>query len=200
MQERQQPQTATDNLAITPQPTRRAWLVPGTVAALLALFVVGCPEPADLQNPEQYPADESFAKAGTASAGSSAGGSGGSGSSGGSSNAAACEVACVAEALKKCTLCHGNSLKSANLDLQAAGITARLRDQPATHGEVQDKSQCPTGDKLIDSANAAQSWFLKKITNEQGSCGTVMPVAPPLVPAELECLKTYVNCAATGGT
>ena len=111
-----------------------------------------------------------------------------------------CETACFTTAMMGCTGCHGNMLKSAMLDVEAAGISARLKDKPATHADVADPSGCPTGDKLIDSANPMESWFLKKVNGQQGTCGAAMPIGPALSAADQECVKTFVTCVATGGT
>jgi hypothetical protein len=171
-------------------------LVTTVGAGLLALFAVGCPEPADLLNAQDYPAPTG--SSGTSTAGSNSGGSGGGATGGGSGSS--CETACVNTIFAdQCFICHGTQLKlSGSLDFETPGYSARLRDKPAEHvGST--PGPCPTGDKLIDSATPANSWLLKKITGTQGSCGTVMPQAGALPAADQTCLTTYVNCVA-GGT
>jgi hypothetical protein len=156
-------------------------------AALLSLLAVGCPQPADLENPEDFPPDPSFSKAG-----SSSGGSGGGG------NTACEDVACVKTVFEGCNACHG-AAKLGKLDLLSPGVASRLKNVASAHDSPGVGAQCPTGDKLIDSANPAESWFLKKINNQQGNCGTVMPSTGMLQGAELQCMQDFVTCVATGG-
>ena len=200
MQQRQSIESPHDNAATAPQhsPRRTSLLITGASALVLALFVAGCPEPGDLDDPGMYPADPN--KAGSTGGSTAGGGTGGSNTAGGSAGGSACETPCLATALKACTICHSSqpALQNAKLDLQSPGMTARLKDQPATHLEVLDSSTCPTGDKLIDSANPAQSWFLKKLVADFGTCGLAMPVGAPLTMSELDCMKEYVNCVAGG--
>ena len=195
MQQRQSAESPTHNLATNERARTRKRSVPllltGAAAAILALFTVGCPQPADLDNAESYPADPGFTKGGGSSGGAT----------GGSMSGPSCVTSCFTTVMKGCTGCHGKVLKSAGLDLENAGVANRLKDQPATHAEVADKSGCPTGDKLIDSGNAMESWLLKKVNGQHSSCGFAMPVGPALNAADLECMKTYVTCvAATAGT
>jgi hypothetical protein len=175
--------------------------VAGAGAGLLALFAVGCPEPGDLEHADVYPAPTPTAGTGSGTAGSSSSaGTGGSGTGGGGSSIAACETACVTTIFTgQCKICHGSAVKlSGTLDLETAGFSARLKDKPAEHmGST--PGPCPTGDKLIDSATPANSWLLKKVTDMQGTCGTVMPAPTALPAADQTCLTTYVNCVA-GGT
>ncbi len=160
-------------------------------AGVLSLFAVGCPEPADLQNPNAYPAP------------TPAGGSGGSGGSGGAAPMS-CETECVNKLFQKdqmpCLFCHTGVLKLGDLDLETPGYTARLKNVPAKHtGFTTPKTDCPPAAKLIDTENPANSWLLKKIRNEQKTCGTVMPQAGALTAAQQTCLETYVACVAPGG-
>lgn len=204
MQERQFPPfdvedpTHAEREALRRLRARRARsLVAGVGAGLLALFAVGCPEPGDLENADVYPAPMPTAGTGTAGSSSSAG-TGGSG--GGGSTIAACETSCVTTIFTtQCKICHGSTTKlSGTLDLETMGVSARLKDKPAEHmGST--PGPCPTGDKLIDSATPANSWLLKKVTDMQGTCGTVMPAPTALPAADQTCLTTYVNCVA-GGT
>jgi hypothetical protein len=183
------------------------------------LLSVGCPEPADLDNPGAYPKPGGNAASGSANGGTPGGGTPNGGNAtggmaagggttggmtaggmatGGSGNPASCETACMKDVLEGgCTLCHGANLKSAMLDLEAAGYTGRLKDQPPTHAEA--GGTCPTGDKLIDSANPMSSWLLKKVSGGQGSCGTNMPPGTGLAGEDLKCVQDYVSCVAAGG-
>jgi hypothetical protein len=166
----------------------------GLGVSALTLFAVGCPEPADLQNPDAYPAPTPPPAGGS---GSSAGSGAGGGAAGGGSTLAACETPCMTTVLAaQCKLCHSTMLKlSGTLDFETPGYSARLKDKPAEHmGST--PGPCPTGDKLIDSATPANSWLLKKVTDMQGMCGTVMPAPTPLPAADQACFTTYVNCVA----
>jgi hypothetical protein len=82
------------------------------------------------------------------------------------------------------------------LDMESPGISARLRDQPAAHRGIADGGSCPRGDKIIDTAHPEDSWLLKKILGQQGTCGTVMPSTGALSLADQACMATYVNCVA----
>lgn len=150
------------------------------------------------------------------------GGSGnstGSSSTGGSSHSATgggntagshpCETECVQKVFAgqatSCKLCHSNlplpnGVQSSSLDLQSPGFTARLKDVPAKHTDLamgMSYADCPTGDKLIDTANPENSWLLKKLQGKQGACGTAMPQPPTTLKAdEMACMTTYVYCVA----
>lgn len=201
MQERQFPES--DSEALAPAERRvlqrvRArhvhGLTAGVGAALLALFVVGCPEPADLQDPNAFPKI----------AGSTAGTSSTGGSGTGGSPSATCEVDCIKDIFQKqttlCKLCHSAAgLQSSGLNLEADGFTARLKDVPAKHGDLpMGKDTCTPGDKLIDTATPPNSWLLKKIHAEQGNCGDPMPSTGSLSAAQKTCIETYVACVAGG--
>jgi hypothetical protein len=162
-------------------------LVASVGAGILALCSVGCPEPADLQNPNQYPLPATGGMVAT---------TGGTGS-----NGAECESACMAAIIKAtCKTCHGTAIKLAGtLDMESAGYTGRLKDKLAEHAAVADATTCPKGDKLIDTATPANSWLLKKIMNQQGTCGTIMPSTGALSAADQTCVQTYVSCVAPGG-
>lgn len=180
--------------------SRLMYLVAAAGTAALTLFSAGCPEPADLQTPEIYVAGAMATSGGTAAGGTAAGGTAAGGTAaGGTASGAACETACMATVLKNCTICHGAVLKSSMLDLEAAGYTARLKDQPAVHGDIAVAHTCPSGDKLIDSANPAESWLLKKVSSMDGECGDPMPQGTGLMGDNLKCVQDYVSCVATGG-
>jgi hypothetical protein len=194
VQQRQSSQSPLDNLAIDERlalrrvrTQRLQFLVTGAGAALLALFAVGCPTPADLENADAYPAPAN--NAGTATGGGGSGGGGGM---------ATCETACMDNVLAGCVLCHSSAAMLGKLILDGDNYTARLKDQPAKHDAPGAGAVCPTGDKLIDSANPSESWLLKKVKNEQGNCGTVMPQGGPLSGADLMCVQDYVTCVANG--
>ncbi len=172
--------------------------------AALTLFSVGCPEPADLQNPEMFPKPGGSGVSGSGTGGTAAGGSAAGGTAaggtaaGGSAMGSSCESDCMATVLKSCTICHGASLKFAMLDLEAAGYTARLKDVPATHGDIMGTPNCPASAKLIDSATPAESWLLKKVSSKEGDCGDPMPQGTGLTGDNLKCVEDYVSCVAGG--
>jgi hypothetical protein len=118
-----------------------------------------------------------------------------------------CETACVrdvfAEDVADCKLCHAaktsadGGLQSSGLDLESPNPTARLKDVPAKHADLPPASAgCPVGDKLIDSASPEDSWLLKKLRGQQGSCGSPDPQIGPLPPSEMACMEKYVYCVA----
>jgi hypothetical protein len=181
-------------------------LLGGAGAVLLTLFSVGCPEPADLENAGQY---QPPAGGGSATTGGSA--SSGSATGGSAAMGEPCEVACVTDIFQKsqtlCALCHNNKgLMSSMLDISSPGFTGRLRNVAAKHGDLGmggGPMECPTGDKLIDTATPANSWLLKKIDGAQGTCGTPMPSTGTLSADQKTCIHTYVSCvtgAAPTGT
>jgi hypothetical protein len=161
--------------------TRRLQALGAAAAAgVLALFATGCPEPADLENPQQYLKPEVAADD-------------------------PCELECVKNIFTVsqlgCKLCHNNTtLTSSQLDLVSKGVTARLRDVPSKHLDITmppTPGDCPTGDKLIDVANPGNSWLLKKIKGEQKTCGTIMPTTS-LNATDMACMETYISCVAGG--
>jgi hypothetical protein len=177
--------------AIRRQRARRVQLVAAGIAGtLLALLATGCPTPADLANPDDY-----LAPAG-----------GGSGSMGGSATGPdPCEVACVTKVFSgtatACKLCHSTAMDTrlGGLDLQSAGVTARLKGVATKHIEIDPPASpgdCPMGDKLIDVDNPANSWMLKKLKGMQKTCGTAMPSTAPLSAADMMCMETYISCVA----
>ncbi|HVY27055.1 MAG TPA: hypothetical protein VHB79_10910 [Polyangiaceae bacterium] len=161
----------------------------------LSLFALGCPQPGDLENANAYPPPP----------GGNTAGSGGSGT-GGSGTMVNCETACLASIINAtgtgCKTCHSDMVKldMGILDMASPGLSARLKDEASQHkGITGDTSGCPMGDKIIDSANPANSWLLKKITGQQGTCGTVMPSTGALSAADQKCVSDFVYCVA-GGT
>jgi hypothetical protein len=198
-------QSPSDNLAaaeraVLRQVRRRrlGGLIGGAAAFVMALAATGCPEPADLE--------------GEHGGGTSVAGSAGSGGGSGTDPGAACEVECVKKIFTvtatTCKICHYANMPNATppmpslgqLDLVSPGVTSRLKDMPAKHVDITAPAgvtpMCPTGDKLIDSEFPGDSWMLKKIRGEQGTCGDKMPQSPPLSPTDLACLETYISCVA----
>jgi hypothetical protein len=88
-------------------------------------------------------------------------------------------------------VCHGGPNGDGAVDLTSPGVIGRLLDAPATHPGL---PACPKGDKLIDTANKAQSFLLKKVANTQSQdCGVGMPYGSMLTGADLACFETWVN-------
>ncbi len=125
---------------------------------------------------------------------------GSAGTAGMSAGVACEEVECVKPLLLECNGCHGAGVALGKLDLGSPNVASRLKDVAAMHDSPGMGAQCPTGDKLVNSANVAESWLLKKINGEQGNCGTVMPSTGKLNGADLTCMQAFVTCIATGGT
>jgi hypothetical protein len=118
-----------------------------------------------------------------------------------------CEKACVLELFNDiptgCKLCHDDrdepeGLRSSGLALAGPGVTARLKDVTAQHGDLASPadSDCPSDDKLIDTESVERSWLLRKIRGQQGTCGDAMPPVPPFEAKDRQCLETYVYCVA----
>lgn len=200
MQERQFPVSGPPAV-VTREPAKRRFqgrnlkLLTAVAGAALSLFALGCPTAADLENPAQYDKPPGSAAAGTSSGGSGSGGSG---------MMASCETDCLKTIINMqgngCKTCHGAMIKldMGTLDMESAGLSARLKDEPSAHKGLTDTSGCPTGDKIIDSTNPANSWLLKKINGQQGTCGTPMPSVGTLTAADKMCFETFVNCVAGG--
>jgi hypothetical protein len=162
------------------------------VVACLGLLASGCPEPGDLEHVE------SFCKPGqsTIGANNQVIGCSDSPSGGGSGGGAAtsCESACFTALVSgTCLTCHHAQAPLGQLDLESPGLSARLKDQLAKHAEVDNPQACPSGDKLIDSTTPSASWLLKKVSKQQGSCGTPMPPQGATM-ADIECVNQYVTC------
>jgi hypothetical protein len=162
--------------------------------SVLALFAVGCPEAADLANPENYPTGPSGGTGGGATAGTG---------TGGMTSPSACETDCIKDIFQKqvalCKVCHAAmGLQSSGLNLESDGFTDRLKNVPAKHGDLpMGKADCKAGDSLIDTANPSASWLLKKIQGNQGNCGDPMPPGS-LSAAQKTCMETYIACVAGG--
>lgn len=163
--------------------------------ACLALFTTGCPEPGDLEHAETYcKPGQSMVGANNQVTGCtdspSAGGTGGGGSS------SSCDTACMTTLLTTCVTCHNTTTPLGQLDLQSTGLAERLKDQPAKHAAIDNPQGCPSGDKLIDSQSPSASWLLKKVSKQQGGCGTPMP-PQGASDAEIACVTAYVTCVGT---
>jgi hypothetical protein len=184
-------------------------LLAGAGAISLSLFAIGCPEAADLENPPpnmtggtgSTTAGTGPTTAGTGTGGTGTGGTGGTG--------VVCESACINKMfvtdLQPCKLCHGTDAHLGGLDLQSAGYTARLKNQPAQHldgvsvpeAPLPASAMCGVGDKLIDVDNPGASWLWKKVSKDNGMCGTSMPQPPStLTNDQMTCVKTYIECVA----
>jgi hypothetical protein len=124
-------------------------------------------------------------------------------------NDSQCMTDCAAKAFRQsittCKLCHYANMPNASppmpslgqLDLVSPNVEERLKDVPAKHVEIiAPNPVCPSGDKLIDSANPANSWLLKKLRGQQGSCGDKMPQTSTLTAFDQACLEDFVYCVA----
>jgi hypothetical protein len=133
----------------------------------------------------------------TGGSGSSAGSGGGASTgSGGEFLGVGCDYVTVLKTNCARAGCHNARTAVAGLDLTptpAAGLVARLKDQPASHAQI----DCGNGDPyfecvpascpapgsalLVDSANPDDSWILRKLTGTHNDCGSQMPMAPVLM-------------------
>jgi hypothetical protein len=94
---------------------------------------------------------------------------------------------------------------AAGLSLAAdSGFVSRVKDVPATHDDIYCGSvpcptiptECPTGAKLVDSANWEASWIYRKITDPMG-CGEQMPPAGVMFDAaDRACIVLLVKTIA----
>jgi len=194
VQERQSPQQRAQQESLAEREATRSLLRRrfqragvGFSIGAISLLAAGCPAPADLADAQLYPLPV---------------GSGGSGSSGGSGAAMNCETACVTKIFKdQCSACHSMAAKLGDLDLLSLGVTARLKDEPAKHTVLMDPKRtdavCVPGAPLINSNNPAESWLLKKINGQQGTCGDLMP-STKLAADNIACLTTYATCVGGG--
>jgi hypothetical protein len=187
--------------------TRRLQALAGSAGlALYALFAIGCPGAADLENPNQQPAP------GGGGTPTTSGGTASNGGSSGGAAAASCVTACFTKIVQmgtglgtNCSFCHNNKpiasggLKSSMLDLDSPGVEARLKNVPATHGDLtasDTPGDCTAGALLVDANNPDASWLLTKVTGKQKGCGTPMPTTGPLGAADLMCMQTFIACVA----
>ncbi|HVJ14867.1 MAG TPA: hypothetical protein VM686_05480, partial [Polyangiaceae bacterium] len=113
------------------------------------------------------------------------GGGSGSGGTGGTSGGVSCDINALLQ--KSCwgIGCHGMTQPAAELDMQTAGVEARLLNIPASHLHIlpeTDTANCTPGELRIDGNNPENSVLLKKLYGTQ-SCGGDMPVAPRTVNA-----------------
>lgn len=181
-------------------------------AIALGLLAVGCPQPADLENPDAYNKSPptGVSGAGGSAAGAQTGGTGGT-------SPPVCESMCINNLFTvgtSCALCHYADMppdapSQGKLDL-SVGYTARMRDKPAAHVDPNfvpyPASMCPSGDLLINTAAPGESWLWKKVNGDQGTCGVRMPSTGVIKPGELTCVKAYIECVtqkaigASGGT
>ena len=159
----------------------------GVLGTVGLLGLAGCP--ASLEDPGRFDQDPAAG-----------------GGMGMTSPALAVPTTCLEAVFKKntCLLvgCHASKSPAAGLDLQAAGVNARLVNIVATHGDATMPEACPKGDKLIDTATPANSWLLKKLTKaDEVMCGAKMPIGNTLSPDDMACVQKYVTdvAAASGG-
>jgi len=132
---------------------------------------------------------------GTNTGGAAGVGPGGMPSTGGAQqNVAMPDCAKTILATKCGNICHAVSTPVFGSLLLAGNemdIVQRLLDVPATNDSVQNKESCVPGALLIDSANPAESVFLKRIKGTQ-DCGTRMPDATGLSATEIQCIESWI--------
>lgn len=143
--------------------------------ALGACVVSGCPEGADLANPDSFFAGKS------------------------------CDARPIFETSCNTNLCHETEdglPPFGGIDLLAPGIAGRLLDQPASYENVHDLAACPTSasELLIDSENPEQSLLLTKLTG-QHACGDAMPIPNPpnaLSDEDIDCVRRWIASVIEG--
>jgi hypothetical protein len=161
----------------------------GVLGTAGLLLLAGCP--ANLEQPERFD---------MASTGGGSGPTGGGTGMGGALPTV--DTTCLTKVFTDvCVTCHvpGGAL-SAGLDLQSAGVAARLVNVAAMH-QMGTPGPCPPV-KLVDTTAPASSWLLAKINGTQMMCGGVMPLAGAALTADQKaCITTFVmaEAAAVGG-
>jgi hypothetical protein len=212
---------------------RLVTFVPPAIFGLAAAATLaGCPVGAELEDPDRFaigtggtgpgtggtgPATGGTAGSGTAGSGTAGSGTAGSGGAGGIVTP---NVTCDGGADYVVTLnsncakvgCHNTRSAVAGLDLTPnADLAMRLKNQPATHGEIDCGSggvfmecvpaTCPQPGValLVNSAAPDDSWLLRKLNGTQGVCGDHMPIPPGDVDfddARKACLDKLVRAIA----
>jgi len=189
-------------------------LPPALFGLAAALTLAGCPVGADLEDPER------FAVGGTGGTTAASGGTAGSGTSGSGGTAGSglgtpdpgCDYVTVLNSNCARTACHNTRSKISGLDLTPdANLAARLKDVPATHGDIDcsnggvfmacvPESCASFGDApLVDSANPDNSWILHKLNATHNDCGLEMPIPPGdtgFDATRLDCLDKLVRAIA----
>ncbi|MES1178923.1 MAG: hypothetical protein ABUL62_31685 [Myxococcales bacterium] len=173
----------------------------GVIGTLGLLGLAACP--ADLANPQDYDHPGSLTPGG---AGGASGGGAGAPGAGGASGAAPTQpglnvdTTCITAIFtKSCALvgCHAApAAGAAHLDLSSPNVNTRLIDVVATHELASPDTGCVANQKLIDSANPAQSWLVGKLTTDGKTCGLVMPVGPALSTDDMACFTKYAQDVA----
>jgi hypothetical protein len=195
----------------------RSVLLLSAFSLSLILTQSGCPQGAELENPEAWAGRFS-----TSPTGGSGGGTAGTGMMGPVLDFAT--VDCAASLLKPTgstgiasadfmiatcgkSFCHGANFV-VGLDLRPdSGFAARTLDVFATHAGIPCPDDitmecipatCPAPNtvKIIDSTDPTASWILKKVHKEQGECGDPMPDVNGLSGDKEACMTNIVNAAA----
>jgi hypothetical protein len=185
-----------------------SWLPLAIMGATFVATLTGCPGGADLEHPEKYFAGSPGVGASGGSGGAGSGGSAGTGGSGhvGPVVVEGCDF--VASTSKCATSgCHKPSVAipaPAGLNLVADELlVSRLKDVDATFKDIYCGSvpcptipeECPDVVKLVDSANFADSWMLRKVTDPMG-CGELMPPSVTFAEVDRVCLENLVKAIA----
>jgi hypothetical protein len=195
-------------------------LLRGAALGTLAIVIAACSEEAPPSTTSTGGA-AGTAGAGAGTAGASAGTAGASAGTGGVSGAAGtgglagAPPTCAYQQIitSQCARagCHNTVFTASDMDLQAAGYEQRLINQPAKYTDITCPdpggglpvpcvpADCTSGALLINTANPAESFMLKKLLGTQLGCGKQMPIAPGTVTeAERACLVEWVHYLAGG--
>jgi hypothetical protein len=200
-------------------------LIPPAIFGLAAaVTLAGCPAGAELEDPERFAIGTGGTGPATGGTGPATGGmgpaTGGTAGNATAGTSGTLTVVCDGGADYVTTLnsncaksgCHNSRSVVAGLDLTPnADLVMRLKDQPATHGEIDCGSggvfmECipttcpaPGGALLVDSDNPDESWLLRKVNGTHGECGDSMPIPPGDVgfdDARKACLDKLVRAIA----
>jgi hypothetical protein len=164
----------------------------------LVVTQTGCPGGAELENPDAWAGrfggnsgGAPPATGGTTTGGGTTGGTGGTGTTNWVIDLTTipCNNGQNADQVIKADCakggCHKGALAAASLDL-SQNQAKNTKDVPATHEGIQCSATgepymecvpttCPTGARLVNSANPDDSWVLKKIHGTANGCGDTMP-------------------------
>jgi hypothetical protein len=127
----------------------------------------------------------------------SAGSSGGGGTNGAGGSSQACDAPTVVFAMK-CNQpgCHASSAPSSGLDLQSAGVVARLLNK-TPDPSMSLACAASTEPYLQPQSNPATGLLLDKL-NAPPPCGILMPEIGMLTPSDVTCLNAWATAVTTG--
>jgi hypothetical protein len=90
------------------------------------------------------------------------------------------------------TVCHDSSSPQAGLDLSVANLQSVLVGVASADSDCSDRL-------LIDPNDVGNSFLLEKLENSVPECGDPMPYGSVLPPADVACIRQWVESLGTGG-